>query len=146
MAENRQVTNILIFIFIYSILAAGWDLVFGYMGQVNLGPIFPLRRSQDLHSPNFFHTSINPLVNLFVSGMVAGIGNMIIIGLPSLRFRGNYFALVTLAFTTIAESYAIEQLEKRDFRNTVYNRQHCSKLLWRALATSFFINCYVSPS
>ncbi|MGD0916561.1 MAG: branched-chain amino acid ABC transporter permease [Thermodesulfobacteriota bacterium] len=98
----------LFMVFIYIVVAQGWNLVGGYTGQVSLGThaFFALGGYTTaliwLH--NITHTwyYFDPLV-MVLSGVVPAIF-AIIIGIPTLsRLRGDYFSFGTLAAAQILQ-------------------------------------------
>ncbi len=95
--------HLLILIAIFALLAISMNLSLGYIGLVNLG-----------HAGFFAigaYTAAILNVQLgapFWSGVLLGTGiaglSGILLGLPSLKITGDYFALVTLGFGVIVES------------------------------------------
>jgi branched-chain amino acid transport system permease protein len=95
MEIKTNIMNLLILLFIYIILSQSWNLMGGYAGQINLG------------LAAFFGCGVLVTHSLWVGGMpiylavlVGGMAAVIlagIIGLPTLRLRGMYFAIGTLA-------------------------------------------------
>lgn len=92
----------LFLVFIYIILAQGWNLVAGYTGQISLGThaFFALGAYTTaiiwLHDVTKTWYYFDPLV-MIISGIVPAIF-AIIIGIPLLsRLRGDYFSFGTLA-------------------------------------------------
>lgn len=94
--------------YLFIILAVSWDIIVGYVGQINLGHTVFIGigayTAALLQVPSRFQgtflefTSQVPQIPIFVSilsgGVVAGIVGLII-GVITLRFKGWYFALVT---------------------------------------------------
>jgi len=92
----------LFLVFIYIILAQGWNLIAGYTGQISLGThaFFALGAYTTailwLHDVTKTWYYFDPLV-MIISGVVPAIF-AIIIGIPLLsRLRGDYFSFGTLA-------------------------------------------------
>ena len=92
------------------ILAVSLSLVVGFLGELSLGhagfmcvgaylggKVAVLLESSIGNSP------LNLIISLVVGGTVAAIFG-IIIGIPALRLRGDYLAIVTLAFGEIVKS------------------------------------------
>lgn len=113
-AVDSYTFSLLFFVFIYALLAQGWNLVAGFAGQVSLGQhsFFGLGAytTAILWSGNYIWGSLyetHPLIYYFdpltmaLSGVVAALAAMII-GWPLLsKLRGDYFALGTLGFGEI---------------------------------------------
>lgn len=113
-AVDSYAFSFLFFVFIYALLAQGWNLVAGFAGQVSLGQhsFFGLGAyaTAILWSGNYLWGSLydtHPLIYYFdpvtmvLSGLVAAFAAMLI-GWPLLsKLRGDYFALGTLGFGEI---------------------------------------------
>ena len=110
-ALNSYYYDILIGIGINIILAAGLNLVNGYTGQFSLGhagfmaagayasSYFTLLYGYSFGSGGFAVTSVY-LLALLAGGLVAALAGLLV-GVPSLRLKGDYLAIVTLGFNEI---------------------------------------------
>jgi ABC-type branched-chain amino acid transport system, permease component len=113
-AVDNYYFSLLFFVFIYAILAQGWNLVVGYAGQISLGQhaFFGLGAytTAIVWSRNYLYGPLyesfpriyyfDP-VTMVLSGLVAAVA-AVLIGLPLLsKLRGDYFALGTLGFGEI---------------------------------------------
>ena len=100
---TRQIANMLIPISVYIVLAVSLNLVVGLLGELSLGHggflsvglfsgcLVAIARSA---------TSLPLFVRLPLSMIVGGLVAMVfgfIVGLPALRLKGDYLAIVTLA-------------------------------------------------
>ncbi len=93
-------TNVLMMMLFFVILAVGLDLVAGYCGQFSfatgafygLGAYTAAIMSRDLGSPIW--------LNLPAGAVVAGLFGLLL-GIPALRLKGHFLAIVTIAFQTI---------------------------------------------
>jgi len=98
--DDSYLLRILILTSIFAILAASWDLLSGFTGQMNFGHALffgvgaygAALLNQHLHIPPWGSIPLGALAAV-VAGMV--------IGIPCLRLRGTYLALTTLAFPII---------------------------------------------
>ncbi|MDQ6437505.1 branched-chain amino acid ABC transporter permease [Mesorhizobium sp. LHD-90] len=113
-AIDHYYFSLLFFVFIYAIMAQGWNLVAGYAGQISLGQhaFFALGAytTAILWTGNYLWGSLyetHPRIYYFdpvtmvLSGLVAAVAAALI-GLPLLsKLRGDYFALGTLGFGEI---------------------------------------------
>jgi branched-chain amino acid transport system permease protein len=98
-APRDDVLNLLFQVFLYVALAASWNVLGGFAGQVNLG-----------HAA-FFGTGALvarvtwlggwPLPLAFLVAAVAGVAIALVIGLPTFRLRGVYFSVGTLALAEV---------------------------------------------
>jgi branched-chain amino acid transport system permease protein len=85
---------------IFAILAASWDLLSGFTGQMNFGHALffgvgaygAALLNQNLHLPPWGSIPLGAM-----GAVLAGL----VIGIPCLRLRGTYLALTTLAFPII---------------------------------------------
>ncbi|QPC91736.1 branched-chain amino acid ABC transporter permease [Mesorhizobium sp. INR15] len=115
-AIDSYAFSFLFFVFIYAIMAQGWNLVAGFGGQISLGnhAFFGLGAytTAILWSGNYLWGSLYEAypriyyfdpVTMVLGGLVAALA-AIIIGMPLLsKLRGDYFALGTLGFGEIVK-------------------------------------------
>ena len=105
---GRQLLNILVFIFTLSIVAAGWDMVFGFAGQLNLGPVFPFGVAG--FSTAFLEINFRlPAWFTLLGGALIGTGSGLALAGPSLRLKSDYLGMVTLALALAAQLIALIQ-------------------------------------
>ena len=92
--------HLLILFFIYGTLVSNWNILFGYMGIFCFG-------QQAFFGIGAYGSAIFamrfgfPIPLAIVIGGLAAMVSSVLIGLPSLRLRGPYVALVTLAFSEV---------------------------------------------
>lgn len=107
---NRSTQNLLTQIAYSIILAVSLNLVVGFLGELSLGhagfmcvgAYLGCSFANYLH--NFIPSKLAVLViSMLVGGIVAAIFGLII-GLPALRLKGDYLAIVTLAFGEIVRT------------------------------------------
>ncbi len=107
---TRSVNGYLIPICAYIVLAVSLNLVVGISGELSLGHagfmgvgafagIVAASCLQGVIASEFLRL----IVALFVGGIMAGIAG-VIVGIPVLRLRGDYLAIVTLAFGEILKN------------------------------------------
>ena len=107
---SRSVNGYMIPICCYIVLAVSLNLVVGISGELSLGHagfmgvgafagIVAASCLQNVIGSEFLRL----LAALFVGGIVAGVAG-VIIGVPVLRLRGDYLAIVTLAFGEILKN------------------------------------------
>jgi len=97
-AQVDNITQVGIFI----ILAVSLNLVTGYLGQLPLGhagfmAVGAYAGALFWRNTGFMPTEISIVGGLLTGGFVAAIFG-IIIGIPALRLRGDYLAIITLGF------------------------------------------------
>jgi len=100
-AESDSIINLLILIFIYTMLASSWNILGGYTGQINLGhaAFFGLGTL----ATRLLYTQGFPLFPGLLAGGVVAVAFAMFIGIPAfrLRLRGDYFTIGTLALAQI---------------------------------------------
>lgn len=117
-AINRYQSTVLEQVGIYIILAVSLNIATGYLGQLPLGhagfmsmgaygcSIFIIRMSEVLGIGARDFVTGSPMTvllvlgGLVVGGLCAAVAG-IIIGIPALRLKGDYLAIITLAFAEI---------------------------------------------
>jgi len=92
--------RILILAAIFAIYAASWDVLAGFTGQLNLGHALFFGVGAYTAGLLNLHFDLPPWVTIPLAGACAVVVGMIA-GMPALRLRGFYLALVTLAFPII---------------------------------------------
>jgi branched-chain amino acid transport system permease protein len=98
--QDSYVARIIILTCIFAILAASWDLLSGFTGQMNFGHalFFGAGAYSCAMLNTYFH--IPPWGTVPLGAIVAVLVGLII-GIPCLRLKGTYLALTTLAFPII---------------------------------------------
>lgn len=97
------------------ILAVSLNLVVGFLGELSLGHAGFMCAGAYIgcFTANYLHTVIpDPTVVLILSMIVGGLTAALfgfIIGLPTLRLKGDYLAIVTLAFGEIIRTVFMNQ-------------------------------------
>ncbi|MEM1943878.1 MAG: branched-chain amino acid ABC transporter permease [Candidatus Caldarchaeum sp.] len=111
----RFVIFILTLTNIFAMLAISWNLLSGYMGLLSLGHSFFFAGGGYAAAIITLNTGLPPPLAMLAGALlVTGLGCLI--GLPSLKLRGHFFALVTLVIPIIAYQVtnAIPQLGGHD--------------------------------
>jgi len=105
LTSRPDTLNLLFLVFLYITLGQSWNILGGFAGQINLG-----------HSAFFGMGALTtrslwgggvPFALAFLAGGVVALAFALIIGVPTFRLRGAYFAMGTLAlaqalFLTVA--------------------------------------------
>lgn len=97
---NPFYTNTLIFIIINVILAASLHLVIGITGQFSIGHAGFLAVGAYISAIITMKLHMPFPVAILVGGVIAALAGLIV-GIPSLRLRGDYLAIATLGFAEI---------------------------------------------
>ncbi len=95
--RNGYAMHLLIMSLIWAVVAASWDLVLGYAGIFNLGQLAFFAIGAYVSSILTINFGMSPWAGLVIAGIAAG-GLGILVGLPCLKLKGIYIALMTLAF------------------------------------------------
>lgn len=97
---DPYVMRVLAMICLFAILAASWDLLAGYAGQVNFGQALFFGVGAYGSALLSLHAGLPPWLTVFLGAglaALAGVGS----GFICLRLRGSYLSLATLAFPLI---------------------------------------------
>lgn len=97
---NTYYSNTLIFIAINIILAVSLHLVIGITGQFSIGHAGFMAVGAYLSAIVTMKFELPFILAIIVGGLVAAIAGLIV-GIPSLRLRGDYLAIATLGFAEI---------------------------------------------
>lgn len=107
---NRSTANLITQIAYSIILAVSLNLVVGFLGELSLGHagFMCVGAYLGCFFANYMHTITDSkllvlIASMLVGGLVAAIFGFII-GLPALRLKGDYLAIVTLAFGEIVRT------------------------------------------
>jgi branched-chain amino acid transport system permease protein len=95
---------------VYWILIAGLNLVVGYSGQLSVGHVGLLAVGAYAFAIIAGKYDVPPLLALAACGAIGGLCGFLL-GLPSLRLPGFYFAMATLAFAVIVTEQSVAQTE-----------------------------------
>ncbi|MEK5206938.1 branched-chain amino acid ABC transporter permease [Psychrobacillus sp. FSL H8-0510] len=97
---NQFYSNTFIFIAINIILAVSLHLVIGITGQFSIGHAGFLAVGAYISAIVTMKLDLPFIVAIIVGGMVAALAGLIV-GIPSLRLKGDYLAIATLGFAEI---------------------------------------------
>lgn len=104
---NDYVLHVVIVACIYGVLASSWDLVVGYAGQLTFGHAGFFGLGAYTSALLSIHLGISPWLGMGFAAVSCGISGFIV-GLLSLRLRGPYLALTTLAFAETVRTVALD--------------------------------------
>jgi branched-chain amino acid transport system permease protein len=89
--------HILVLVFFYAYLTSSWNLVGGFAGVLPLGHAAFVGIGAYTSTILSLQYGISPWLGMLVGGVLASIVG-VLIGLPTFKMRGAYFALATIAF------------------------------------------------
>lgn len=93
-------------VFMYVILTQAWNLIGGYGGYLNFGLVTFFGIGAYASGILFQYFELSPFLTAPVAGLAAAIAGLAI-GIPTLRLRGAYFALVTMIITFAVQILAL---------------------------------------
>ena len=108
--SNDYYLRIAFMICVYYLCGAGMNVLVGYAGQKSLGQAGLFAAGAYAVALLSIKTEMNPWLALALSAVVAGVAG-VLIALPSLRVKGPYLAMVTLAFGVVVEKIVTEWTE-----------------------------------
>ncbi|SLM29586.1 Inner-membrane translocator (modular protein) [Desulfamplus magnetovallimortis] len=89
--------HIIILIYFYAYLTSSWNMVGGFAGVLPLGHAIFIGIGAYSSTILFLQYGVSPWLGMLVGGMLSVFVG-ILIGLPTFKMRGAYFALATIAF------------------------------------------------
>jgi branched-chain amino acid transport system permease protein len=90
--------HILVLLFFYAYLTTSWNLVGGFAGVLPLGHATFVGIGAYTSTILFLQYGVSPWLGMLVGGVLATCAG-VLIGLPTFKMRGAYFALATIAFS-----------------------------------------------
>jgi branched-chain amino acid transport system permease protein len=98
--QEQYYLRIVVLTVIFAMFAASWDVLAGFAGQLNLG--HGLFLGVAAYTAAFINVKLHlPPWLTIPAGAVVAVLVGLIVGVPALRLRGMYLALVTLSFPLI---------------------------------------------
>jgi branched-chain amino acid transport system permease protein len=88
--------HLMIMVFIYSTLGVAWNFIGGYAGQVSLGHAVYFGLGAYTSSLLLMKGGVNPWLGI-MAGIVISSVVALIVGYPSFKLGGHYFAIATIA-------------------------------------------------
>lgn len=89
--------HILILLYLYAYLTTSWNLVGGFAGVLPLGHSAFVGIGAYTSTVLYLQYGISPWLGMIAGGLLAVVAGLII-GFPTLKMRGAYFCLCTIAF------------------------------------------------
>jgi branched-chain amino acid transport system permease protein len=85
---------------IFGALATAWNIVGGYAGQLSLGHAVFYAIGSYTATMLVIHFGLSPWIGMF-GGAIVAVAASLVIAYPTLRLRGPFFALATIAFLEV---------------------------------------------
>ena len=93
--RSFNLQRITFFLLWYAILASSWNIIGGYAGQISFGHAAFLGMGAYVTGILWSQAKWSPLVTLPIAGLAAA-AYAVLVGVPTLRLRGPYFAIATI--------------------------------------------------
>jgi branched-chain amino acid transport system permease protein len=103
--RSFNLQRITFFLLWYAILASSWNMIGGYAGQTSFGHAAFLGMGAYVTGILWSQAKLNPLYALPIGGIVAA-GYAVLVGIPTLRLRGPYFAIATIGIGEATRLFA----------------------------------------
>jgi branched-chain amino acid transport system permease protein len=104
---NSYILSFLIIILITVVGALGLNILTGYTGLISLGHVGFLVTGAYAYAVVVSKYGMPPLVGFLAAGIVPALASLVV-GAPSLRLKGLYLAITTLAFSFIINTVILE--------------------------------------
>jgi branched-chain amino acid transport system permease protein len=108
LAPNLYYLHVVTMIGVYWVLIATLNLLVGYTGQLSIGHVGLLAVGAYAFCLLVGSADWNPFLAMLAGGVLCSLIGLLL-GLPSLRLPGFYFAMVTLAFGLIVTELALAE-------------------------------------
>ena len=103
---NPFYLNILILTIFYAALGSAWNIIGGYGGQLSIGHTAFFGIGAYTSTLLYVHLGLSPWVGMLL-GALLSMGVAAVVGYPSFRLRGPFFALSTIAFAEVLSLVAL---------------------------------------
>lgn len=103
--NSLAILNVLTTMLLFAALAQGWNVLGGYGGYLNLGTAAFFGIGAYTTAILNYELGWSPFATAVLAG-VAAVVLALVIGIPSLRIRGVYFAILTLVLTFLMQQLA----------------------------------------
>jgi branched-chain amino acid transport system permease protein len=109
--NNLYMMNILIACLVWGVVASAWDLIMGLAGIFSFAQIAFFAVGGYSSAMICSGMGISPWIGMFIGGAFAAILG-VVVGLPCLKLKGSYVALVTFAFHMLLDPFIKSDLGK----------------------------------
>lgn len=94
-------------VFLYVVLTQAWNILGGYGGYLNFGMVTFFGVGAYTSAVLFQYFELSPFLTAPVAGLASAMLG-VLIGIPTLRIRGAYFALVTMIITFAVQTVVLD--------------------------------------
>jgi branched-chain amino acid transport system permease protein len=135
--DHPYYREIIALIFLWSAMSGAWNIVGGYAGKFSLGHAAFFGIGAYTSGLLYAHLGISPWLGM-IAGMVLSVLLALFIGVVTLRLKGKFFALCTIAFAQLIEIMAVYLRSVTGgsegllipFKPGIINCTFSSKLVW----------------
>jgi branched-chain amino acid transport system permease protein len=111
-AGNAFVMQILILALVYGVVGSSWDLIMGYAGVFTFAQVALFGIGAYTTAILTTAHGLSPWLGILAGSMVAGIVG-VLLGLPCLRLKGSYVALLTFGLHMLFAAFLVSSLGVR---------------------------------
>lgn len=94
-------------VFLYVVLTQAWNILGGYGGYLNFGMVTFFGVGAYASAVLFQYFELSPFLTAPFAGLLSAVLG-VLIGIPTLRIRGAYFALVTMIITFAVQTLVLD--------------------------------------
>jgi branched-chain amino acid transport system permease protein len=98
LGASRYALHLGMLFFIWAVVASYWNLLNAYAGVLSLGNLGFFALGAYISAVLAREWDVSPFMAMFIAGVIAAAVVTVFLGLPVLRLRGIYVALLTLVF------------------------------------------------
>jgi branched-chain amino acid transport system permease protein len=98
--------RIAVLVLMFAGMSNGWNLISGYGNQVSLGHAAFFGLGAYTSTLLLKYIGLSPWLGMIAAGLVSGLSSLLV-GIPTFRLRGHYYALATLAFAEVLRVLAL---------------------------------------
>jgi branched-chain amino acid transport system permease protein len=147
---NLFLQDAVIFVLLWAGLAGAWNIAGGFAGQLSLGHAAFFGLGAYTSTLLKLHLGLSPWIGMLCGGLLV-VGASGFIAFAATRLRGPYFALVTIAFATVAQIVAARWYSftrgneglSIPFEPALANFMFAGKLPWTLIVLCYVAGIYV---
>ena len=103
LSENGYLLRVLTLMLLFAAMAQAWNIVGGLANQISLGHAAFFGLGAYTSTILLIRFGLSPWLGIAAGMLVAGVAGALL-SLPTMRLKGHYFALATLAFAEVMRS------------------------------------------
>jgi len=104
--KSEYYKDCLVLTLLWAGVAMGWNILGGYAGQLSIGHAAFFGMGAYVSTLLYINYGLSPWIGMLIGGLMAG-GFAFLLGLITLRLRGPFFVLATIAFAEVIRISAI---------------------------------------